>query len=68
VLDATWAPHPVDGRWLRLSRVGPLEVGEHQDVEQLNAGSRPEGIQALADSALEFIWAHEKEISYPTRV
>ena len=24
--------------------VGSLEVGEHQDVEQLGAGSRPEGV------------------------
>ena len=27
--------------------VGSLEVGEHQDVEQLGAGGRPEGIEAL---------------------
>jgi len=27
--------------------VGPLEVGQHQNVEQFGAGSRPEGIQAL---------------------
>ena|SRR5215207_3363229 len=29
--------------------VGSLEVGEHQDVEQLGAGSRSEGVQALAE-------------------
>ena len=28
-------------------RVGPLEVGQHQDVEEFGAGGRPEGIQAL---------------------
>jgi hypothetical protein len=27
--------------------VGALEVGEHQDVEQLGAGSRTESVQAL---------------------
>jgi hypothetical protein len=26
--------------------VGPLEVGEHEDVEKLGAGSRTEGVQA----------------------
>ena len=33
--------------------VGSLEVGEHQDVEQLGAGSRPEGVQALLEPALD---------------
>ena len=37
--------------------VGPLEVGEHQDVEQLGAGSRPEGVQAFTESAFELIGA-----------
>ena len=27
--------------------VGSLEVGEHEDVEQLGAGSWPERVQAL---------------------
>jgi len=27
--------------------VGPVEVGEHQDVEQFGAGSRPGGVEAL---------------------
>jgi hypothetical protein len=27
--------------------VGPVEVGEHENVEQLGAGSRAEGVQAL---------------------
>ena len=38
--------------------VGSLEVGQHEDVEQLGAGSRPEGVQALAESALELITLH----------
>ena len=28
-------------------RVGPIEVGEAEDVEELGPGSRPEGVQAL---------------------
>jgi hypothetical protein len=32
--------------------VGALEVGEHQDVEELGAGSRTERIQALPEAAL----------------
>jgi hypothetical protein len=28
---------------------GSLKVGQHEDVEQLGAGSRPEGVQALTD-------------------
>jgi hypothetical protein len=32
--------------------VGSLEVGEHEDVEQLGAGSRAEGVQALLETAL----------------
>jgi hypothetical protein len=27
-------------------RVGTVEVGEHEDVEELGAGSRPEGVEA----------------------
>ena len=38
--------------------VDPVEVGEHQDVEQFGAGSRPEGIQTLLQSALEFVGIH----------
>jgi hypothetical protein len=39
--------------------VGPLEVGEHEDVEQLGAGSGTEGVQALPESALEFIGSYQ---------
>jgi hypothetical protein len=35
--------------------VGSLEVGEHEDVEQLGAGSRTERVQAFSDSALQFV-------------
>jgi hypothetical protein len=41
--------------------LGSLEVGKHQDVKQLGAGSRSgaERVQALPESALEFIRAHQ---------
>ena len=32
--------------------VGSFEVGQHEDVEQLGAGSRAEGVEALSESAL----------------
>ena len=38
--------------------VGSLEVGQHEDVEQLGARRRPEGVQAFAESALELIKLH----------
>jgi hypothetical protein len=38
--------------------VGPVEVGQHQDVEQLAAWSGTEGVEALPDSAFEFIRTH----------
>jgi hypothetical protein len=38
--------------------VGPLEVGEHEDVEQLGVRSRPEGIEALLQSLLKLIRTH----------
>jgi hypothetical protein len=31
--------------------VGPIEVGEHEDVEQLGAGSRTEGVEAIPEAA-----------------
>jgi hypothetical protein len=38
--------------------VGPLEAGQHEDVEQLGAGSRPEGVQAIPQSALKLVGTH----------
>jgi hypothetical protein len=43
----------------RADRVGPIEVGEHQDVEQLGALSRAERVQALSESALKFVGSHQ---------
>ena len=45
--------------------VGPLEVGEHQDVEQFGAGSGAEGVQALPESALELAWSHHASVFTP---
>ena len=39
--------------------VGPLEVGEHQDVKQLGVGSGAEGLQALLEAALQFVGSHD---------
>jgi hypothetical protein len=38
--------------------VGSLEVGEHEDVEQLGAWSGAERVQAIVETAVEFVWPH----------
>jgi hypothetical protein len=35
--------------------VGPLEVGQHEDVEGFGAGRWAEGVETLANSTLEFM-------------
>jgi hypothetical protein len=42
--------------------VGPLEVGEHEDVEQLGAGSGTESVQALMYPALKFVGSHGRRL------
>ena len=42
--------------------VGSLEVGEHQDVEQLGAGSGTERVEALPESALELVGSHGRRL------
>ena len=42
--------------------VGSLEVGEHQDVEKLVAGSGAEGVQALAEPALQLVGSHGRRL------
>ena len=37
-------------------------VGEHEDVEQLGAGSRSESIEALPESAFELIRSHRPRL------
>jgi hypothetical protein len=41
---------------------GPLEVGNHQDVEQFGAGSRPQGVEALPESPLELVGSHGRRL------
>jgi hypothetical protein len=43
--------------------VGPVEVGEHEDVEQLGASGRRERAQAFTKSALELVGPHAAEPS-----
>jgi len=38
--------------------VGSLQVGEHQEAEQLGAGSRPEGVKSLTELTLELLQVH----------
>jgi hypothetical protein len=40
--------------------VGPLEVGQREDVEQLGAGSGPEGVQAFLG-----VGARARRVSWP---
>jgi hypothetical protein len=42
--------------------VDPVEVGKHQDVEQLGAGSRTEGIETLSESMLELVGLTDKRL------
>jgi hypothetical protein len=35
--------------------------GEHQDAEQLGAGTRPEGVQVFPDAAFDVREVHERE-------
>jgi hypothetical protein len=45
-------PHPV----------GPLEVGQHEDVEQFGAGSGAERVEALPKSAFELVGSHGRRL------
>jgi hypothetical protein len=47
--------------------VGPLEVRQHQDVEQLGAGSRSEGVEALPKSAIKLVGSHGLEATPSNR-
>jgi hypothetical protein len=38
--------------------VGPLDIGEHHDVEELGAGNRAEGVKAGSESALKLVRSH----------
>jgi hypothetical protein len=43
--------------------VGSVEVGEHEDVEQLGAGSGAKRIETISDSALEIIRTHGRRLA-----
>jgi hypothetical protein len=47
--------------------VGPVEVGQHEDVEQFGAWSRAEGVQAFSESVLELVGPHGRDATpfYP---
>jgi hypothetical protein len=52
-----------DGAALRVAPeladpLGAFEVGQHEDVEELGAGSATEGIETLPEPALEFVRPH----------
>jgi hypothetical protein len=48
---------------IRTRSVGyPLEIGEHEDVEQLGAGSGAEGVETGTESAVEFIASHRRRL------
>ena len=44
--------------------VGAFEVGEHQNVEQLGAGSGTEGVQALTERMLHLLKGHDTDVKY----
>jgi hypothetical protein len=39
-------------------RVGSVEVRQHEDVEQLGAGSGTEGVEACPESAFKLVGSH----------
>lgn len=41
--------------------LGPLEVGQDEDVEKLGVGSRRDGIETLLEPAFQFIRTHGPE-------
>jgi hypothetical protein len=45
----------------RTRRYRPFKVREHEDVEKFGAGSRPEGVEACPESALELVRTHGRQ-------
>jgi hypothetical protein len=43
--------------------VGPVEVGEHQDVEQLGASRRREGLEAGSEIRFDLIEGHGASVT-----
>jgi hypothetical protein len=62
---------PLSGRTLAASfgspeladPVGSVEVGEHEDVEQLGTGSRPESVEAFPEAAFELVGTHGRSLA-----
>jgi hypothetical protein len=50
--------------------VGSLEVRQHEDVEQLGPGNRPERVQALTKPALALVglMVWETTLAFPNRI
>ena len=46
--------------------VGAVEVGEHEDVEQLGPGSGPGGVEALAEFLFDLLQVHAIGTLAPT--
>jgi hypothetical protein len=51
---------------VRADPVDALEVGKHQDVQELGAGSWAESLKTLLKSALKVVGTHPQETS-PSR-
>jgi hypothetical protein len=64
----TSTTRPLSRRLTRtpIRAVGALEVGKHQDVEKFGAGSGAERVEALLESALEFVGSHGLRLRRPT--
>ena len=43
-------------------QVGPLEVREHQDVEQFGAGNRTEGLKAQRSACSHLLEGHDRTL------
>jgi hypothetical protein len=56
------------GSPVRADRVGEVEVGEHQDVEKLGAGSGRWGIRASSESRLHLVESHEADANGSRRL
>jgi hypothetical protein len=65
---AAHSARSLDALSARLSdAVGSLEVGEHEDVEQISAGSRTQGVQAVLQPALKFVGSHGRKATPSNR-
>jgi hypothetical protein len=54
-------PFPFSHTAYIAGSLGAFEVGQHQDVEQLSAGSRTEGVEAFTELSLDVLQVHKSE-------